>query len=1058
MIEKLAPLKHEGEQRLYPNRPMITVGMGTCGIGSGADLVYQAFSSYITEHNLPILLRSVGCFGFCSEEPLVMLYLPSHPLVVYSRIEPSDVPSLADNLHEGRYWREHVLCKISAWDHHLSFHSYGEGLAELKEWNELPFFHSQTKLVLRDAGLINPDSIEEYVAVGGYRSFASVLGAQSREEVLALVKDSHLCGRGGAGFPTGLKWELMAKEQAERKFVICNADEGDPGAYMNRNEMESDPHMVIEGMLIGAYATGAKEGIIYVRAEYPLAVQRLKRAIAQAYEHNLLGKHILDSHLSFDLSVVEGAGAFVCGEETALIASLEGKAGRSTAKPPFPSQKGYLGCPTTINNLETWCNIPLVIGKGSNWFQKIGTPKSPGTKVFSLVGKVKHTGLVELALGEKLTTLIYEAGGGSVQSTKRIKAVQSGGPSGGCIPASLFDTPIDYENLTKLGAIMGSGGMVVMDNDNCMVDSARYFLEFTTKESCGKCTPCREGLSQALAILNRITTSEGRMEDLKLLSELCSHISDTSLCGLGQSAMNPVATTLQYFQKEYEEHIQQKHCEAGTCEAMVSELCSNSCPLGMRIPTYIALLRENRLVEAFTSTLEDNPLPGTLGRICHFHCQMRCRRESLDNPVHQGELHRYLADTLYKMGQEQDVYQDILRRMYKPTHKKISIVGSGPAGLSAAFYLSRLGHSVTIYEQEKEAGGVLRYGIPDYRLPKDILAKELEIFGLLGVKFVFSTKLGTDISLDELRNMSDGVILALGSYHHANLELPGSEGSGVVQGTDVLKNLAVKEPEQVGKRVVIIGGGNVAIDAARSLWRLDKEVVIAYRREVDEMPANRSEIEEAQAEGLAFRFNVAPTEIIRDAKQNVVALRCEHLLCGGYDLSGRRKRKGKGCYEDLACDTVVIAVGERVDAKLLESEALSVSSSGQLAVERHSYLTSKPNVWAIGDVITGPSTAAEAMGHGKEVAKIIDRCLTGKERFSSLFSTFTYDKSVAKTLHEGKAIQSERLELSQRKHSFAEVNKGYTGRQARMEAGRCLRCDIHLEEVLNGQQPSARNN
>ena len=1058
MIEKLAHMVHEGEQRLYPNRPMITVGMGTCGIGSGADVLYEGFASYIEKHNLPILLRSVGCFGFCSEEPLVMLYLPSHPLVVYSRVESADVPFLADNLNEGRFWRERLLCKISAWDHHLSFHSYGEGLAELKEWNELPFFHSQTKLVLRDAGLIDPDSIEEYVAVGGYRSFASLVGVMSREEVLSVIKDSHLRGRGGAGFPTGLKWELMAKEEADRKFIICNADEGDPGAYMNRNEMESDPHMVIEGMLIGAYATGAKEGIIYVRAEYPLAVQRLKRAIAQAYEHHLLGEHILDSHLSFDLSVVEGAGAFVCGEETALIASLEGKAGRSTAKPPFPSQKGYLGYPTTINNLETWCNIPLVIGKGSNWFQRIGTPKSPGTKVFSLVGKVRHTGLVELALGEKLTTLVYEAGGGSVQSTKRIKAVQSGGPSGGCIPASLFDTPIDYENLTKLGAIMGSGGMVVMDNDNCMVDSARYFLEFTTKESCGKCTPCREGLSQALQILNRITTGEGRMEDLALLSELCTHISDTSLCGLGQSAMNPVATTLHYFQSEYEEHILQKHCEAGTCEAIVSELCSNSCPLGMRIPTYIALLRENRLVEAFTSTLEDNPLPGTLGRICHFHCQMRCRRESLDNPVHQGELHRYLADTLYKMGQEQDVYQDLQRRIPKRTNKRISIVGSGPAGLSAAFYLSRLGHEVIIYEQEKEAGGVLRYGIPDYRLPKDILDKELELFGLLGVKFAFSTKLGRDVRLEDLRSSSDAVILALGSYHHASLELPGSDGTGVVQGTDVLKRLAVHEPDTIGKRVVIIGGGNVAIDVARSLWRLDKDVVIAYRREADEMPANRSEIEEAQAEGLTFLFNVAPTEVVRDAQQNVIALRCEHLLPGVYDLSGRRKRGGTSTYEDLACDTIVIAVGERVDADLLASEGLSVTKGGQLAAQRHSYLTSKANVWAIGDVITGPSTAAEAMGHGKEVASIIDRCLMGKERFASLFSSFTYDKSVAKTLHEGKAIQAEKLELSQRKHSFAEVNKGYSGRQARMEAGRCLRCDIHLEEVLNGQQPSAHNN
>ena len=339
--------------------------------------------------------------------------------------------------------------------------------------------------MLRDAGLIDPANIAEYVAVGGYRSLEKVLGGMSRSEVLAEVKDSKLRGRGGAGFPTALKWEMMAKEPSEPKFLICNADEGDPGAYMNRNEMESDPHMLIEGMLIASYATGAQEGIIYVRAEYPLAVERLRIAIDQAYQVGLLGNNILDRKFSFNLSVVEGAGAFVCGEETALIASLEGNAGRARVKPPFPAQKGFMGRPTTINNLETWCNIPLIIAKGSAWFARIGKPSSPGTTVFYLVGKVKNTGLVELPLGEKLTTLVYEAGGGPVNANKKIKAVQSGGPSGGCIPARLFNSTIDYESLGALGAIMGSGGMVVMDSDNCMVDSARYFLEFTTKDPAG---------------------------------------------------------------------------------------------------------------------------------------------------------------------------------------------------------------------------------------------------------------------------------------------------------------------------------------------------------------------------------------------------------------------------------------------------------------------------------------------------------------------------------------------------------------------------------------------
>ena len=696
MSSILERLNSEGRKTLYPEIPAIAVGMGTCGIGSGADVLYDAFLALKKKQKDAFMLRSVGCFGCCSEEPLVLLYNPGKPMVLLHKVGEADCAPIVQALLDGTYYAEKAFCKISRWDHHLSTYEYGDDYPELPEWNEIPFFHPQVKLVLRDAGIIDPTNIAEYVAVGGYRALEKALFTMNRESVLGEVKSSKLRGRGGAGFPTGLKWELMKKEESEKKYLICNADEGDPGAYMNRNEMESDPHMLLEGMLIAAYVTGADEGIIYVRAEYPLAVERLSRAIQDAYANNLLGDDILGANMRFNLQVVEGAGAFVCGEETALIASLEGRAGRPRSKPPFPSQKGYLGYPTTINNLETWCNIPLIIGKGSDWFMRYGIPSSPGTKVFSLVGKVKHTGLVELPLGEKLTTLVYEAGGGSVSKTKRIKAVQSGGPSGGCIPSQLFDKSIDYESLAALGSIMGSGGMVVMDNDNCMVDSARYFVEFTTKESCGNCTPCREGLSQVLSILDRITKGEGKREDLQMLETLGAHISDTAMCGLGQSATNPVLTTLRYFPEEYESHILRKRCTAGTCEALVDELCSNSCPLSMRIPTYIALLRENRLVEAFTSTLEDNPLPGTLGRICHFHCQMRCRRDTLDAPVHQGELHRYLADTLYKMGNEQDVYQEIVTKIPASTGKKIGIVGAGPAGLSAAFYLVRLGHEVTI--------------------------------------------------------------------------------------------------------------------------------------------------------------------------------------------------------------------------------------------------------------------------------------------------------------------------------------------------------------------------
>lgn len=1046
MSSKLIRLENKGKKTLYPPLPSITVGMGTCGIGSGADKIYEKFTQLQKGKQKEFTLRKVGCFGCCSEEPLVVISQVGKPLVMLHKVEVEECRPILESLLKGKVYNQKAFCKISSWDHHFTSHVYGDAYPEIPEWNKIQFFKSQVKLVMRDCGLIDPTNINEYVAVGGYHSLEKALFYMSKEEVLSQIKDSKLRGRGGAGFPTGLKWELMIKEEAPQKYLICNADEGDPGAYMNRNEMESDPHMIIEGMIIASYVTGATEGIIYVRAEYPLAVERLSKAIEEAYDNNLLGKEILGSSLNFDLQVVEGAGAFVCGEETALIASLEGKAGRPVSKPPFPSQKGYLGYPTTINNLETWSNIPLIIGKGSDWFAKFGNPDNTGTKVFSLVGKVKNTGLVELPLGEKLTTLVYEAGGGSLSKTKWIKAVQSGGPSGGCIPARLFNEKIDYESLAKLGSIMGSGGMVVMDNDNCMVDSARYFVEFTTKESCGNCTPCREGLPQVLSILDRITTGEGKPEDLTLLQELGEHISQTSMCGLGQSAANPVLTTLRYFPEEYESHIHRKICEAGTCEALISELCSNSCPLSMRIPAYIALLKEDRLIEAFTSTLEDNPLPGTIGRICHFHCQMRCRREDIDSPVHQGELHRYLADTLYKMGNERDVYQDMIDRILPSTGKKISIVGAGPAGLSAAFYLSRLGHEVTVYEEKSKAGGVLRSGIPSYRLPREVLDKELELFEMLPIDFVFNTKLGAQIQLSSLKKTSDEVILALGSYNHKNLSLTGSEGGGVVQGTDVLSSISEGKKPRLGKRVVIIGGGNVAIDVARSLWRLKVKVTIAYRRDREDMPANESEIDEAFKEGVNFKFNVSPKRVIRNDKNHLEALEVEKLEKGEYDLSGRRKRTASGDTETLDCDTVIVAIGEQVDTEFLKKENFSVSKWGYLEVEPYHYKTNQEHVWAIGDVINGPSTAAEVMGQAKEVARLIDQHLTGENRFEQLFTPFKYEKNVVATFYEGETIQAEQRPIAFRIGSFEEVNKGYTGRQARMEAERCLRCDVKCEE------------
>ncbi|NCB02375.1 MAG: proton-conducting membrane transporter, partial [Spirochaetia bacterium] len=949
-------------------------------------------------------------------------------------------------IEKGSFDHSRVLCKISQWDHLGTKFIYGEGFDSIPEWNEISYFRSQKKIVLRHAGLIDPTKIEEYLAVGGYSAFFKAVWEKSSDEVIQEVKNSLLRGRGGAGFPTGLKWELMNKNDAEKKFIICNADEGDPGAYMNRNEMESDPHMLIEGMLIGAYAMHTSQGIVYVRAEYPLAVERLKLAVKQAREVGLLGKKIPNTNFQFDIEIVEGAGAFVCGEETALIASVEGKAGRPTMKPPFPAQKGYLGYPTTINNLETWCNIPVIIGMGSSWFKQTGTNDSPGTKVFSLVGKVKNTGLVELPLGENLCTLIYEVGGGSSSPNKKIKAVQSGGPSGGCIPASKFYTPIDYESLQSLGAIMGSGGMVVMDQDSCMVDVARYFIEFTHKESCGKCVPCREGLSQELALLNKIVQGKGTENDLLLMEELGLNICNTAVCGLGQSAPNPVLTTLKYFRDEYEEHIHRHHCSSGTCEDLITALCSNSCPMHMDIPAYLQLLKENRLEEAFESTIQDNPLPGTIGRICHFHCQMRCRRDSIDEPVHQGEIHRYLADTMYKMGRESAIYKKLIDSILPPTGKEIAIIGAGPAGLAAAFYLVRLGHQITIFDSNEKGGGVLRYGIPSYRLPKEVLDKELELFDALGVNFVFNTKLGKDFSLAELQKKYSTLILATGAYQHMELEIPGIDLSGVIQGTELLEKLEKDVPITIGKRAIIIGGGNVAIDAARTLWRRGCEVTVAYRRAKEDMSANKSEIAEALKEGIVFSFMSAPVQIRGDITGKVESFEIMEMEKGSYDLSGRQRPMDSGNTTTLPCDMVVVAIGEHVESSLLIQEGIATDSFGNARIERYTYKTNLEGVYAIGDLVTGPSTAAEAMGYAKDAAQVIDFELTGKKRFSALFEKFSYSNEAPEEIPAGKSVAPRHLKVSERRGNFAEINRGYLGEQARLEASRCLRCDIRTIE------------
>ncbi len=532
----------------------IIISSGTCGLAKGSSAVADALKKALKDHKLEnkVELRITGCHGFCQVEPVVIVQ-PEN--IFYQDVEPKD----AEEIITETIINKKVIDRLLYTDPQT-------GKKALYE-NDIPFYKKQRKNLMGLNALVDPTKIEDYLSIGGYTALSKVLTSMSPEEVITVVKASGLRGRGGAGFPAGLKWEIARKAQGDIKYVVCNADEGDPGAYMNRSLLEGNPHLVLEGLLIGAYAIGACEGFIYVRHEYPLAVKNVMNAVEQMRKYGLLGKNILGTDFSFDIRVVIGAGAFVCGEETALMASIEGRKGEPRQRPPFPAQRGIWGRPTNINNVETWANISLIINNGAAWFSSVGTERSKGTKIFSLVGKINNTGLVEVPMGITLREMIYDIGGG-IPDDKSFKAIQTGGPSGGCIPADLLDLPVDYEKLKEVGSIMGSGGLVVMDEDTCMVDTARYFLEFLQEESCGKCLTCREGIERMLEIVTDITQGKGKEEDLQTLWELGNLVKDTSMCGLGQTVPNPLLSTLRYFEEEYLTHILDKKCPAGVCPAL----------------------------------------------------------------------------------------------------------------------------------------------------------------------------------------------------------------------------------------------------------------------------------------------------------------------------------------------------------------------------------------------------------------------------------------------------------------------------------------------------------
>lgn len=1014
------------------SRAHILVCAGAACVSSGCREIRDAVVQHVAEKGLEgeVKIIETGCIGSCDLGPLALVYPEG---VLYQKLTPQDAEEIvSEHLLKGRIverllYREPVTTKA---------------VPVLKE---MDFFKHQVKIVLRNCGIINPLNIEEYIGRDGYFGLAKALTEMTREQVVDEIIKSGLRGRGGGGFSTGLKWKFTQQAYGDVKYVLCNADEGDPGAFMDRSVLEGDPHSVIEAMAIAAYAIGAHQGYIYVRAEYPLAIERLTWAIGQAREYKFLGKNILEQGFDFDLDIRIGAGAFVCGEETALMRSIEGKRGEPRPRPPFPAVQGLFDVPTLLNNVETYANIPAIIVKGADWYAQYGTEKSRGTKVFALAGSVNNTGLVEVPMGTPLGDIVFNIGGG-IKSGKKYKAAQLGGPSGGCIPIDHLNVPVDYEHIIELGAIVGSGGLIVADEDTCMVDFARFFLDFIQHESCGKCPPCRIGTKRMLEIMKGITSGKGKPEDIDKLIELAGHIKNAALCGLGQTASNPILSTLRYFKHEYIEHIEDKHCRAGVCSALFDAPCQNACPTDQNAWGYVTLISEGRFKEAIAVIKEANPLPGVLGRVCVHPCESKCRRSQIDDPLSICSLKRFAADT--DMASPQPYKPEPL----PPRGKKVAVIGAGPAGLAGAYFLALKGYQVTVFEALPVAGGMLAVGIPDYRLPKEVLNAEVKGITDLGVEIKYNMRLGKDITTSKL--FEDGysaILMATGAHAGQKLRIEGEDAQGVMDGVTFLRKVNLKQTIKAEGKVAVIGGGNVAIDAARSALRLGAdEVSVLYRRDKEDMPAYKEEIEDAEKEGIKIYTLVTPNRILVE-NGKAAGIECTRMKLGQFDRGGRRKPEAVENSEFvLSADMVIAAVGQTPDLSYLNGDGVKVTPGKTIEVNMKTLSTEKEGIFAAGDNVRGPATAVEAVADGKTAALAIDKYLGGDgepmNSFRNELISMVVSYNEAEYQKERPRVMMPHLPLEKRSRTFNEVVLGYQTESAVEEAKRCLHCYLREPE------------
>jgi NADH-quinone oxidoreductase subunit F len=1030
-IGELEWLRNKILARMDAGRTVVHVCMTGCRAYGSAE-VKDALEQEVDQQGLSrnVEIRATGCHGFCAKAPVIAI----DPLgVQYQEVAPEDAAEIVGETLKGNRLIDRLAYRDPGSQNPVFYR------------NEIPFYKRQERRVLANCGRIDPTNIEHYIAAGGYQAIVKALSKMTPDEVIQEITTSKLRGRGGAGFYTGLKWKFAREAGGRPKYVVCNADEGDPGAFMDRALLEGDPHAVLEGMLIGAYAMGAEYGYIYVREEYPIAVEHLTLALDQMRELGLLGENILGTGFNFSLSLKMGAGAFVCGEETALIASIEGKRGMPRPRPPFPAQSGLDGKPTNINNVETWANVPLVLKNGADWYAEVGTEQSRGTKIFSLAGKVNNTGLVEVPIGISIKEVIFDIGGG-IPKGRAFKAVQMGGPSGGCVPSQYLNLAIDYDTLQRIGAIMGSGGMVVMDENNCMVEIARFFLSFTQSESCGKCAPCRLGTTQLLEILTRITRGEGRLKDIETIKDLGKTITESSLCGLGQTCAKPALSTLKYFAKEYEDHILEHRCAGATCDSMVISACQHACPAGIDVPNYVAAIASGHYENAVEIIRERNPFPAVCGRICIHPCEFKCRRGELDDPVAIRSLKRFASDWYFEhIGQAREPFP-------VTQSEQVAVVGAGPAGLTCAYFLAKMGYKVTVFESQSVPGGMLGITVPEFRLPRRIIDQEVAYIQSCGVEIRYHSPIDAAHTVNDLKAEGyDAVFIAAGAQASKRIGIPGEEEGleGLYYGLEFLSQVKGGREIQLRGKVLIIGGGNVAIDVARTALRVGAEDVQIFCLEPrDEMPAWEKEVGEALEEGIVVNPSWGPKRIVHEDKKitGIEFVRCVSV----FDDEGQfNPAFDEETTQVVETDQAIISVGQAPDMSFLSKDSqLERALWGSLVVDENTLSTNIPGIFAGGDFTTGPTYVIRAIASGRRAALAIDRHLRGEAgRIRILDEKTDMEETAGLALEEETTEERPRIEVAletpeDRVSDFREVEKGFDEEQALAEAVRCLRCDL----------------